>query len=189
MRLMQMEYAELRDRVYPLLMDPVQIHEKGQGDMVNGAIAEGLVVTYCLEESEEKIRYITYQDLRDWGISHTTLHITAMKNLEKRTEGERINRLSTPDGGRPMYIWHLEDGFDGTRALLEDWIEELADAVEGDLLIGVPHRNFMVAIGSEDDELVKLVRRKVMAEHHSAGFPVSPFLYRWTGQGYERYKG
>lgn len=189
MRLMQMEYSELRDRVYPLLMDPVQIHEKGQGDMVNGAIGEGLVVIYCIEESEEKIRYITYQDLRDWGISHTTLHITAMKNLGQRTEGQRISRLSGPDGQRPMYIWNLADGFDAARALLETWIEELAEAMEGDLLIGVPHRNFMVAISSQDAELVKIVRRKVMAEHHSASFPVSPFIYRWTGEGYERYKG
>lgn len=188
MNLLEKEFAVLRDRLYPMMMDPVQIQEKGQGQMVNGAIAEGLVVIYGIEESEAKIRYVTYQDLRDWGVSHTTVHVTAVRNLERLTEGKRITRLNTPQGDRPMFIWHLEDGFDAARILLVKWLEELSEGVQGELLLGVPHRNWMVAIGSENAEMVKVIRRKVVQEHHSAGFPVSPFLYRWTGEGLERYK-
>lgn len=189
MKLMEQEFADLRERIYPLMMDPVQVQEKGQGQMVNGAIAEGLVVVYGIEESESKIRYITYQDLRDWGVSHTTAHITAVRNLERRTEGERVTKMATPQGERPMYLWHVEDGYDAARILLVKWLEDFAEAVPGSLLLGVPHRNWMVAFGDEDPEMVKVIRRRVSQEHHSADFPVSPFVYRWTGAGLERYKG
>lgn len=190
MKLMEKEFANLRDDIYPLMMDMVHIQEKGQGQMVNGALAEGLWVTYCIDLSEEKIRYITYQDLRDWGISHTTLHVTAVHNLERLTDGKRITKLDAAQGGRPIFVWHVEDGFDAARILLVKWLEEFATTLPvGDLLIGVPHRNWMVAFSDEDPELVKVVRRRVSQEHHSAEFPVSPFVYRWTDQGLERYKG
>jgi len=187
--LQEQEFAELRSRVYPLLMDPVQIQEKGEGQMVNGAIAEGLIVIYGIEEPGEKIRYVTYQDLRDWNVSHSVVHVTAVQNLERLTEGKRVTKLDTPQGGRPMYIWHVEDGYDAARILLPTWLDEVAEVVPGNLLVGVPHRNWLVAISDADPMLVKFVRKKIMDEHHSASFPVSPFLYLWTGEQLQRYKG
>ncbi|MGE5673133.1 MAG: DUF1444 family protein [Mycobacterium leprae] len=186
-RLMEKEFAELRDKLYPMLMDPVQIQEKGQGQILNGPLAEGLFVIYGIEESDDRIRYVTYQDLRDWGVSHTTVHVTAVRNLERKTEGHRFTMLNTPDGTRPMFIWHLEDGYDAARILLPIWLEEFADAIDGDLVIGVPHRNWLVAIGDADEQLVQAVRHRVQAEHHSAEFPVSPFLYVWREGQLARY--
>lgn len=188
-KLMEEEFAELRERLYPMLMDPVQIQVKGEGDMVNGAIAEGLIVIYGIEEEGEKIRYVSYQDLRDWGVSHTTVHITAVQNLKRLTEGKRVTKMAAPDGSRPMFIWHVEDGFDAGRILLTDWLDEFAEEVPGRLLVGVPHRNWLVAFGEGDADLVRVVRRRVQEEHRTAGFPVSPYLYVWTGEGLERYKG
>lgn len=188
-KLMEKEFAEIRERLYPLLMDPAQIPEKGQGQMLNGAIAEGLFVIYGVEEPNDKIRYVSYQDLRDWGVSHTTVHVTAVQNLERKTEGLRVAKLDRPEGGRPMFIWHLEDGYDAARILLPKRLSEFADAVPGKLVLGVPHRNWFVAFGDEDPALVKLVRTKTMQEHREAGFPVSPFLYTWNGEQLERYKG
>lgn len=189
MRLMEKEFAELRERLYPLMMDPVHIQEKGQGQILNAPVAEGLFVIYGIEEAGDKIRYVTYQDLRDWGVSHTTVHLTALRNLERRTEGQRVTLLDRPDGGRPMLIWNLNDGYDAARILLLQKLEEFAEVVPGDLLVGVPHRNWLVAVGSEDTQLVEVVRRKTEAEHHSADFPVSPFLYEWTGAELRRYMG
>lgn len=187
-KLLELEFADLRDRVFPLMMDPFQIQEKGQGQMVNGALAEGLVTVYAVEESNDKIRYITYQDLRDWTISHSVLHVTAVKNLERRTEGKRITKLDSEQGDRPMFVWHLEDGFDAARMLLPTFIDDAAEAVSGRLLIAAPHRNFLIALGDSDPSLVKVVRRRVSSEHHSADFPVSPFIYLWNGERLERYK-
>jgi uncharacterized protein YtpQ (UPF0354 family) len=187
LKLAEKEFAEIRERLYPLLMDVVQIQEKGQGTMVSGAIAEGLHVIYGVEEPGDKIRYVSYQDLRDWGVSHTTVHVTAVRNLERLTEGQRVTKLDRPEGGRPMFIWNLMDGYDAARILLPKWLHAFAEAVPGNLVIGVPHRHWLVAIGDADPELVAVVRRRVQVEHREAGFPVSPYLYRWTGQGFERY--
>ncbi len=188
MKLMEKEFADIRGRLYPLLMDPAQIREKGQGQMLNGQIAEGLHVIYGIEEPGDKIRYVTYQDLRDWGTSHTTVHVTAIQNLDRLTRGKKVTKLDSPEGGRPMFIWHLEDGYDAARILLPNWLEDFASAVPGHLLLGVPHRNWLVAIGDADPQLVDVVKRRVQMEHHSADFPVSPHLYRWTGQGFEVYR-
>lgn len=188
-KLLEQEFAEIRERLYPMLMDPAQIQAKGEGQMLNGAIAEGLLVIYAIEEPGDKVRYVTYQELRDWGVSHSVVHITAVKNLERLTGGKRIAKLDIPGGGRPMYIWHVEDGFDAARILLVHWLNELAAEVPGKLVLGVPHRNWMVAIGDSDPELLRVVRKKVIDEHHTSGFPISPFLYTWDGQALERYKG
>ncbi|HWI53217.1 MAG TPA: DUF1444 family protein [Symbiobacteriaceae bacterium] len=189
MKLAEKEFAEIRERLYPMLMDPAQIQEKGQGQMVHGAIAEGLHVIYGIEEPNDKIRYVQYQDLRDWGTSHTAVHVQAVRNLEHRTEGQRVNRLGSPDGANPMFIWHLEDGFDAARILLVQWLDDFAASVPGRLVLGAPHRNWLVACGDEDARMVDVIKRRVIAEHHSADFPVSPFLYTWDGEKLERYKG
>ncbi|HYF91668.1 MAG TPA: DUF1444 family protein [Symbiobacteriaceae bacterium] len=188
MKLSEKEFAEIRERLYPMLMDPAQIQEKGQGQMVHGAIVEGLHVIYGIEEPNDKVRYVTYQDLRDWGVSHTAVHVQAVRNLEHRTEGQRVTRLGPPDGSNPMFIWNLKDGFDAARILLVRWLDDFAGAVQGQLLLGVPHRNWLVAIGDADPKLVDVVRRRVAGEHHSADFPVSPFLYTWNGDELERHK-
>lgn len=188
MKLSEKEFAEIRERLYPMLMDPAQIQEKGQGGMLNGPVAEGLFVIYGIEEANDKIRYVSFQDLRDWGVSHTTVHVTAIRNLERKTAQHRVTKLDTADGDRPMYIWHVEDGFDAARILLPQWLEDFAAAVPGNLVIGVPHRNWLVAFGDEDPRMVEVVERRVKSEHHSADFPVSPFLYTWDGERLERYK-
>jgi len=187
MKLMEQEFAEVRDRLFPLMMDPVQIQEKGQGQMVSGQIAEGLFAIYGIEEPGDKIRYVTYQDLRDWGVSHTTVHVTAVQNLERRTRGQRVTKLDSPEGGRPMFIWALQDGYDAARILLPQWLQDFADAVEGNLVIGVPHRNWLVAIGDADEQLLSVVQRRVTMEHRGAGFPVSPYLYTFDGERIHRY--
>jgi uncharacterized protein YtpQ (UPF0354 family) len=188
MKLMEQEFAEIRERLYPMMMDPVQIQAKGQGQMLNGAIAEGLFVIYAIEEPNEKVRYVSYQDLRDWGVSHTTVHVTAVRNLERITRGKRVTKLDTLQGGRPMFIWNLQDGYDAARILLPEWLNDFAAAVPGRLVIGVPHRNWLVAVGDEDEGLVRMVQRRVQLEHREAGFPVSPYLYTWDGTSLQRYK-
>lgn len=187
-KLMEQEFAEIREQLYPMLMDPAQIQEKGQGGMLHGAVAEGLHVIYAIELPNNKVRYVAHQDLRDWGVSHTTVHVTAVHNLERITEGKRINKLSQPDGSRPLYIWHLEDGYDAARILLVNWLDELSETVEGKLVLAAPHRHWMVACGDTHPDLVEMIERRTRAEHHSADFPVSPFLYTWTGEKLERYK-
>lgn len=188
MKLMEKEFADLRDRLFPMMMDPVQIQEKGQGQMLNGQIADGLFVIYAIEEPNDKVRYVSFQDLRDWGISHSTVHVTALKNLDRLTQGKRVAKLDAPEGGRPMFIWNLEDGYDAARILLPKWMDDFAEAVTGNLVIGVPHRNWLIALGDEDERLVDLVAKRVQAEHQEAGFPVSPYLYTWDGMHLSRYQ-
>ncbi|HLO01512.1 MAG TPA: DUF1444 family protein [Symbiobacteriaceae bacterium] len=188
MKLMEQEFAELRERLYPMLMDVVQIQEKGEGQMLNGPLTEGLIVIYAIEEPNDKVRYVTYQDLRDWGTSHTTVHVTAVKNLDRLTEGKRVTKLDRPEGRRPMMIWNLQDGYDAARILLPARLNEFAEAVPGRLVLGVPHRNWLVAIGDEDPELLNLVQKRVQQEHRNAPFPVSPYLYTWDGEQLTRYQ-
>lgn len=188
MKLMEKEFAEIRERLYPMMMDPAQIQEKGQGQMLAGQIADGLWVIYAVEERGDKVRYVSVQDLRDWGVSHSTVHVTALKNLDRLTQGKRVAKLDTPDGGRPMFIWHLEDGYDAARMLLPKWMDDFAEAVPGNLVVGVPHRNWLVALGDEDPAMVEVVHRRIQAEHREAGFPVSPHLYAWDGMTLQRYK-
>lgn len=187
MRLLQQEFADIRERLFPLMMDPVQIQAKGYGQMLAGEIAESLFVIYGIEEPGDKIRYVMRHDLRDWGVSHTTVHITAVRNLDRLTQGRRVTKLDAPEGGRPMFIWNLQDGYDAARILLPRWLNDFAEVVPGNLVLGVPHRNWMVAIGDEDEQLLQTVRRRVQLEHRAAGFPVSPYLYTWDGQRLRRY--
>lgn len=188
MKLMEQEFAEIRERLFPMVMDPAQIQEKGQGQMLSGQIAEGLFAIYGIEEPGDKIRYISYQDLRDWEVSHTTVHVTAVKNLERFTRGKRVTKLDVPEGGRPMFVWKLEDGYDAARILLPKWLDDFTEAVTGNLVIGVPHRNWLVAFGDEDEQMLRTIGRRVQLEHREADFPVSPFLYTWDGMSLARYQ-
>lgn len=188
MKLMEQEFAEVRGRLYPMMMDPVQIQEKGQGQMLTGQMAEGLFVIYAIEEPGEKVRYLSTQDLRDWGVSHSTVHVTALKNLDRLTRGKRVNKLDSPEGGRPLFIWNLEDGYDAARILLPKWLDDFAEVVPGELVVGVPHRSWLVAFGDEDPRMVEAMAKRVEAEYREDGFPVSSHLYTWDGMSLSRYR-
>ena len=68
-----------------------------------------------------------------------------------------MTKLDSAEGGRPMFIWALADGYDAARILLTEWLQDFAEAVPGRLVLGVPHRNWLVAVGDADEELLKVV--------------------------------
>lgn len=187
-RLAEKEFAQVRDRLYPMLMSPAQVQEKGGGQMVAVELAEGLFVVYVQDMDRHRVRYVTFQDLREWGVSQTVLHITCVKNLEKLSASSRFTKLDQPDKPNPMFVWNQQDGYDAARLLLHPHMRQFAGEVSGPLIFAVPDRHWLVAVGGDDPQLVDFVARKARERYEGAHFPVSPYLYVWVDGAIERYR-
>lgn len=187
-RLAEQEFAHMRDRLYPMLMSAAQVQEKGAGQMVAGELIEGLFTVYVHDLDRYRVRYVTYEDLRDWGVSHTVLHLTCIQNLQKLTAPLRFTKLDNPKRSNPMFIWNQNDGYDAARLLLPKYLDEFAAGVSGNLIIGVPDRHWLVAAGDDDPRLIEFVASKVKERHGDAAFPVSPDLYMWADGSLVRYQ-
>jgi uncharacterized protein YtpQ (UPF0354 family) len=169
------EFADVRARLYPLLMSPAAVQEKGGGQMVAALLAEGLCAVYVEDLDRYRVRYITNDDLKHWGVSQTALHSTSVRNLEEATRTLQFARLDNPERPNPMFVWNRQDA----RLLLYSYMKDFSATVSGQMLVAVPDRHWLVAIGDRDAALVDRVQRLVRQRHRQEEFPVSPHLYRW----------
>lgn len=184
-----LSFEAVRDRLYPMLLPPRRVEAMGEGQMVARLLAEGLAVVYVEDTGPNEIRYVTWGDLQMWEVSMHGLHQVALWNLQEKSRHLFPIVMDPPDRRDPMFIWNVQDGYDAARLLLHDWLAEAARAVDGDLILAVPDRHWLVATGHRNPQKREAVRRLTEQRYHTSVFPVSPHLYIWRGDRLEVYKG
>jgi uncharacterized protein YtpQ (UPF0354 family) len=176
------EYRSFKDRVFPLLMAPGDVIARGGGQVAAARLTDDLVIVYALDEGPEKIRYLTFIELREWNVSLEQLHADAIANLEKLSADKPLRKLADEDGRNPMFIWAVGDGFDSGRMLLVDWLAYVARQVEGRLVLAVPDRHWVVAVGDRDPRVLQAIKRKVEERFTESEDSISSRLYTWDGR-------
>ncbi len=184
-----LEFAAVRERLFPMLLPPKRVEQMGEGQVVARQLAEGLAVVYVEDTGPNEIRYVTWGDLQSWDLSPTGVHQVALWNLEARSKALTPTVIDPPGRHDPMLVWNVQDGYDASRLLLHRWVAEAAEQVRGDLILAVPDRHWLVATGDTDPQKRAAIRRLTDQRYHSSVFPVSPLVYIWQGEQLEVYEG
>ena len=107
------------------------------------------------------------------------LHARAIANLAERTR--RVPADTQGEGDALVLGYATADGFDEARALLRDLLAAMAEWVAGSLLVAIPSRDLLMAIGDADPRFVAEAGAHVAAVAARDPDALSPRWYRWAG--------
>lgn len=170
-------YASLAERVYPMLK-PISIlasvRERSLPMLVYREFLADLIIAYVIDESRS-VTYINEDHLARWDIGAHELHEQALHNLQRRTE--TTNFITAGEGTQRLFIFNSNDGYDATRLLLTDVLAQWAAQVSGNLLIGVPNRDFLIAFGDSDQDVVQAVAQQVQSDAAQRDYGLTEQLF------------
>lgn len=181
-------FNELRRQMLPLLKHPDFVAESTrlvpEKGLVFRPFLAGLQIAYVVDEPSA-LRYINAEDLDHWGISLDELDAIARANLAVRTVTTRP--ISVGEGALRLFIFNTMDSYDATRVLLPDQLRRMAAQVSGRLVVGIPNRDFLIAFGDANAQLLDRVRWQVKRDNHATGTRLTDRLLTWQDDAVVEY--
>jgi len=157
-------YQAIADRIIPqlkpvvLLMD---LLERGADPIVYRLFLGDIMVTYAIRDNG-RLSFLTEAQLERWGVSEYTIHEQAVANL--RAMSQNVPYHVAGEGDSQIVIFNNEDGLDAVRLLLPDIIADAARGMPGNLVVGIPNRDFMVVINDEDADRITAVSLQIQRD-------------------------
>ncbi len=137
-------------------------------------ITDELIVTLVLDFSQS-VRFVKAAEVEASGQPFDDLLEVALANLYARTEGA-LYEMGDKETGK-LFILATQDGYDATRILLSLLLERLAQLVNGELVIGIPNRDFLIAFGNANPMLVGQIGQQVKQDAQSRTYPLTSTLF------------
>lgn len=144
-------------------------------ELASAEYVADLFIAFVLDEPE-RYSYIPKSVLDDWGTADTIMLATALRNLQRHSrETPRCQRFGT--GAKLSLVWETFDGYDASRVLLSSELTEMALHVEGNPVIAIPHRDYLVVFGDADPRFVEAMTERVREHFESHSYPISGRLF------------
>lgn len=177
---------DVRDRIMPMLY-PEDVWQERFPTFVGNAWVGGLVVLYVVDESQA-YWYIRGDLLDKWEMSPDELHDLAMSNLNKYLEEQKMEFTLAGDLDGPRLLMPTRpDAYNSARLLSERFHLQLREIMGGEFAVGVPSRDFFVAVSLDSQETIDHVRRKVEEDYQQMDHPLSERLLLVTRDGVTEY--
>jgi len=180
---------QVHDQLLPLLEHRETLVDGRE--FVHQNVGNDLVVSLVLDTGKF-LRYLTERDIRAWGRTPAALWRVALTNLVTRSKspapgGLGFKRRDLEEG--TAVLADFRDGFDATRILLPGLYKIISQVLgEGDILVGTPSREVLVAFRAEsrgiNDKVMPLIRKW----YHEAPYPLTEELFLLTPQGVTEYR-
>lgn len=144
----------------------------------------GLVILYVVDE-ESTYWYVRKDLVDEWNLSLDELHEISLENLESHVEQSPIELgvIAEEHGPAAMIMPHNVDAFNASRLLSETFLRHLRELAEGDLAVGVPGRDFFVAVSSRVPTMIDRVRRRVSEDFTQTDHPLTDRLLFVSADG------
>lgn len=158
-------FEQVADKVYPMLKRPdilLQVRERNIPMLAWTSFLADLVITYVLE-SDRNVSYINEDHLERWELGEQELHQRAVANLRQRTKGKSQVTMVGENEQR-LFIYSTMDGYDATRLLLPDLILPWQEQLPGQVVIGIPNRDFLIGFSDADAGVLSAVARQVQLD-------------------------
>jgi uncharacterized protein YtpQ (UPF0354 family) len=158
------DYPTLLDRIYPMLKPLemlVEVRERKLPMLAYREFLADLMIAYVIDE-QHSVAYINEEHLDRWNVSAHDLHEQSLANLRRRTE--QVKYTTVGDGEQQLFIFNSGDGYDASRLLLSEVLADWARVLPGNLVIGIPNRDFLIAFSDANPEILRAVAMQVQAD-------------------------
>ena len=173
----------VRDRIMPMLY-PEAVWQDRFAGFVGSSWVAGLAVLYVVDEANA-YWYIPHQLLSDWQLTEQELHALSLENLERYFEQHPMELAAAGnDPETPSLLMPARsDAYNAARIISHQFTARLRESVGGDLAVGVPGRDFFVAVSLKSPEMLEHVRGRVQEDFATMDHPLTDRLLLLTADG------
>ncbi|MCR9197495.1 MAG: DUF1444 family protein [Planctomycetaceae bacterium] len=180
------ELPEARERIMPMLY-PEADADESMSEFVQAPWVGGLTVMYVLDE-EESYRFVHERMLTHWRLSREQLHDLAMQNLQVFADENplEVSLVGDEDDAR-MLVPVNPSPYNSVRLLGEQLHGRLRQVLGAELIVGVPNRDFFVAVSLNHPELIGQIQKRVVQDYQSMHHPLTSRLLVISADGVSEY--
>ena len=172
----------VRDRILPMPY-PVEVWEQQFPNFVGSPWVAELAVLYVVDEPQA-YWFIRDELLKVWNVTSDELHDIALGNLDRYfAENPQQLTLAGEDSGPRLVLPTRSDAYNASRLLSRRFYEGLREHLGDEFVIGIPSRDFFVAVSLGAPEILDRVRRRVAADYSQMDHPLTERLLRATPDG------
>ena len=180
------DLEEISDQIMPMLY-PEADADESMRDFVQVPWVGGLTVMYVLDE-EESYRFVHDRMLEHWGLSREKIHELAMQNLQSFADENplEVSLVGDEDDAR-MLVPVNPSPYNSVRLLGEQLHGRLRQVLGAELIVGVPNRDFFVAVSLNHPELIGQIQKRVVQDYQSMHHPLTSRLLVISADGVSEY--
>ncbi|MBX3436962.1 MAG: DUF1444 family protein [Planctomycetaceae bacterium] len=178
----------VRERIMPMLY-PVHVWQERFPNFVGQPWIGGLAVLYVVDESHA-YWYVREQLLEQWGVDLEELHTIALANLDAYFEDKPMEMAVAGGEDEPTMVMPTQpDSYNAARLLSERFRGKMREVMGQTFAMGIPSRDFFVAVNLNSAEMLAHVRLRVKSDHHEMDHPLSDELLLISPDGVSAFSG
>ncbi|MEO2013110.1 MAG: DUF1444 family protein [Fuerstiella sp.] len=178
--------AEISDRVMPMLYPETEA-DTTLKDFVKMPWVCGLAVMFVLDE-DDTYRFVHSKMLQSWQISEDELQSLAMDNLNTYARNNPLEvTVIGEDNDARMLVPVSPNAYNSVRLLGPELHGRLRKLLGAELVVGVPNRDFFVAVSLNHPNLVSDVQQRVIEDYQSMHHPLTSRLLVISADGVSEY--
>ncbi len=178
----------VRERVMPMLY-PEEVWQERFPNFVGQSWIAGLAVLYVVDESHA-YWYVRQELLEQWRVELDDLHEIALANLDSYFENKPMEMaVAGGDDGPTMVMPTQPDSYNAVRILSESFRTKMREVIGSTFAIGLPSRDFFVAVNLDSEEMLAHVRQRVRDDHDEMDHPLSEELLLISPDGVSAFGG
>ena len=173
----------VRNRLMPMLYSE-QAWQDRFPEFSGSPWIAGLAILYVVDENSA-YWYVRDDLTEKWGLSTDELHRIALDNLQDYFERKPMEMAvaGSEDEAPSMLMPGKPDSYNASRLLSHTFLAKLREFVGGDLAVGVPGRDFFVAVSTKADVMVDHVRERVKEDFQQTDHPLTDRMLLITADG------
>ena len=176
----------VRDRIMPMLY-PEHVWQNQFKNFVGQQWVAQLLVLYVVDEPQA-YWFIRDELLASWKISPDELHDIAMANLETYFENKPMEFAVTgQEMGPRLLLPQRPDAYNTVRLLSSNFQESLREVLGNEFVVGMPNRDFFVAVSMGSDEMIEQIQQKVLQDFGRMDHPLCNKLLLVSQDGVSQY--
>lgn len=175
---------DVRQRILPMLSP----EDDGASDeLVRMPWVGGLNVSYVLDE-HDAYRFIHVSMLEEWGLELDELHALALQNLQRYAAEHPLEVTVVGDQEDPTMLMPVRpDAYNCVRLLDPAFHSRLRELFGPELLVGLPNRDFFVAVSLNHPSVIPEVQARVGQDYASMHYPLTRRLLVISADGVSEY--
>jgi hypothetical protein len=177
---------EVEDRIMPMLY-PEEDAAETLKDFVQLPWIGGLTQVFVIDE-DDTYRFVHDSMLQQWDLSMESLQELAMENLDSYAADHPMQVNLIGDEQDPQMLVPINpDPYNSARILGRTFHQRLRELFGPEVIVGVPNRDFFVAVSLNHPTLIGHVRDRVVQDYHAMHHPLTQRLLVISADGVSEY--
>lgn len=177
---------EIQERIMPML-NPNEDPSEEFKDFVRMPWVGKLDIMFVLDE-EDTYRFVHQEMLNRWQIDSEQLMALALENLEHFAERNPLEVTMVGDKEDAKILMPVKpNAYNSVRLLGDQLHKRLREFLGAELVVGIPNRDFFVAVSMNDRTLIQQVQERVTHDFQSMHHPLTNRLLVISADGVSEY--